>query len=214
MTLQSYSWEGEDVLVRKVAADVLGVRKGFYVDVGAHHPFNLSNTALLYAEGWRGINIDAMPGSMDAFREHRPDDINLEVGVSDHEDVLQFSMFSDPGLNGFLPPSMVGSHEARGERRLGVVDVRVCRLDDLLREHAGDRRIDLMSIDLEGLDERVLASLDPSFRPSMVLAEVLRARSIADAAAAPITRLMEARGYAFFSRMHFSCLYIDREKLR
>ena len=31
-----------------------------------------------YKKGWRGINIDALPGSMDLFNKVRPNDINLE----------------------------------------------------------------------------------------------------------------------------------------
>ena len=34
-------------------------QKGFYVDVGCHHPRRYSNTALLYNKGWHGVNIDA-----------------------------------------------------------------------------------------------------------------------------------------------------------
>lgn len=37
---------------------------GIYVDIGAHHPFRFSNTYVFYKRGWRGINVDAMPGSM------------------------------------------------------------------------------------------------------------------------------------------------------
>jgi hypothetical protein len=50
----TFSWEGEDVLTYKISRDYLGIEKGFYVDVGAHHPFAFSNTHLLYQSGWRG----------------------------------------------------------------------------------------------------------------------------------------------------------------
>jgi hypothetical protein len=54
---------------------------GFYIDVGAHHPFRYSNTHMLYRRGWRGINIDPIPGAKIAFDRFRPGDINLEMGV-------------------------------------------------------------------------------------------------------------------------------------
>ena len=56
-----YSQEGEDMILGKIFS---GQKHGFYVDVGAHHPLRFSNTYLFYLKGWRGINIDAMPGSM------------------------------------------------------------------------------------------------------------------------------------------------------
>lgn len=88
---ENYSWEGEDILVNKLMRDLFGIQKGFYVDIGARHPFVLSNTALLYSQGRRGINIDAMPGSMALFETHRPEDINLEIAIAPVPNVLCFS---------------------------------------------------------------------------------------------------------------------------
>src|SRR5581483_8094739 len=85
-----YSQEGEDLLLARLFD---GQKKGFYVDVGAHHPFRFSNTYLLYLNGWRGINIDAMPGSMAAFRKLRPRDINIECMVSQDPRPLRFFQY-------------------------------------------------------------------------------------------------------------------------
>ncbi len=57
-------------------------RNGFYVDIGCHQPYRFSNTALLHiANGWRGINVDVDERSIAAFREARPDDINICAAV-------------------------------------------------------------------------------------------------------------------------------------
>jgi hypothetical protein len=74
----SYAQEGEDMVLRRIFEDQ---PLGFYVDVGAHHPVRFSTTYFFYRRGCRGINIDATPGSMDAFRRLRPRDINLEVAI-------------------------------------------------------------------------------------------------------------------------------------
>ena len=63
-----YSQEGEDILLARF---FFGKSQGFYVDIGAHHPQRLSNTYHFYLQGWRGINIDAMPGSMSSFETLR-----------------------------------------------------------------------------------------------------------------------------------------------
>lgn len=75
---KSYAQEGEDLLLRRIFEHK---HNGFYVDIGAHHPFRFSNTYLLYKRGWRGINVDAMPGSIKLFAKFRPRDVNLECGV-------------------------------------------------------------------------------------------------------------------------------------
>src|SRR5690606_23451660 len=58
-------------------------RPGFYVDIGAHHPFKLSNTAYLWALGWNGVNVDAGAEAVAAFRKHRPQDMNIHAAVVD-----------------------------------------------------------------------------------------------------------------------------------
>ena len=73
---RSYSQEGEDMLLDRFLEDR---SVGFYVDVGAHHPKRFSNTYRLYCRGWRGLNIDANPGSMTLFQKLRPRDINVEA---------------------------------------------------------------------------------------------------------------------------------------
>ena len=81
---RSFAQEGEDRVLFSLLFKLHGgkhIDNGFYVDVGAHHPYYLSNTYIFYRQGWRGLNIDAMPGSMALFEKNRPRDINLESGV-------------------------------------------------------------------------------------------------------------------------------------
>jgi len=97
-SLKSYSQEGEDLILLRIFEKK---RIGFYVDVGAHHPFRFSNTYRFYLRGWRGINIDPMPGSMRLFNKFRKRDINLELAVGENEDTLIYYMFNEPALNTF-----------------------------------------------------------------------------------------------------------------
>ena len=61
----SYSQEGEDMILKESYLKI----KVVFIDVGAHHPKRFSNTYLLYRKGWKGINIDALPGSMKLFNK-------------------------------------------------------------------------------------------------------------------------------------------------
>lgn len=209
-----YSWEGEDVLANKIFKDHLGVDQGFYLDIGAHHPFNLSNTTLLYERGWRGINVDAMPGAMDEFIEARPDDINLEAGVSDKPGALLYSIFKDPGLNGFLTTDQINHHIGRGEALLDQKVIETTTINDIIEKHAKGRHIDLLTIDVEGLDYTILKSLDDKHRPTMIITETLGFSDIPSIIGSPIYELMLSRDYAFFSRLHFSCFFVDKRYRR
>src|SRR5580700_9536062 len=99
--LESYAQEGEDMVMRRFFES--RATPGFYVDVGAHHPQRFSNTYFFYRQGWRGINIDAMPGSMKAFETLRPRDINIEAAVSAEHQSLTYAIFNEPALNSFDP---------------------------------------------------------------------------------------------------------------
>ena len=57
----SYAQEGEDLIINRM---IYGkIDQGFFVDVGAHHPKRFSNTYFFYKKGWKGISIEARPGS-------------------------------------------------------------------------------------------------------------------------------------------------------
>ena len=81
----SFSWSqfGEDLVIRSALQKAgLWDKPMVYVDVGAFHPIKYSNTLLLNGVGWKGINIDPNPATVELFNAQRPDDLNLWCGVS------------------------------------------------------------------------------------------------------------------------------------
>jgi FkbM family methyltransferase len=209
-----FSWEGEDALVYKICHDYLTIFQGFYIDVGAHHPFALSNTYLLYQSGWKGINIDAMPGSMTLFNEHRPRDINIEMGVSLRRGSLRFSMFDDPALNGFLSDDMVQAHLNRGVRLIEQKSIECEPLNMILEKVGPLPPIDLLTIDAEGSDLEVINSHDfIQHRPKLILTEILGTSDMVSVIGSEVAQTLTAKGYKLFSRLHFSVLFMDQKYL-
>ena len=174
----SYAQEGEDLLLERFFG---GKKNGFYVDIGAHHPQRFSNTFHFYKKGWKGLNIDAMPGSMEAFKEKRSRDINLEIGISSEEGELLYYIFNEPALNTF---SKEEAKKKDGLRNFKITDKKKIKtfplakvLNKYLPEHI---EIDFMSIDVEGLDLKVIQSNDWSlYRPTYILIEDLQRKPIA-----------------------------------
>ena len=78
---------GEDLVVEKYFKETVN---GFYVDLGCYHPIKHNNTMLLYQKGWRGINIDINEFSIKLFNFCRPDDLNLNLAVSDKNGEIDF----------------------------------------------------------------------------------------------------------------------------
>lgn len=193
----SYAQEGEDLILRRVFEDQ---RKGFYIDVGAHHPQRFSNTCLFYQAGWSGINIDAAPGSMRLFQRLRPRDTNLELAVGEPAPPKTFYVFNEPALNTF-DPKHVKEYQSSGYRVVAQISVPVRALRDILDEHlAPGRRIDFLSIDVEGLDLEVLQSNDwHRFRPTCILVETLHQDTMA-ATASPTGQFLRDQGYVLFAK--------------
>ncbi len=201
---RSYSQEGEDLILLELFPP--GYR-GFYVDVGAHHPKWHSNTQLLYQRGWRGINIDAAPGSMALFRAMRPRDINLEVGVDRIGGSREFLIYNDPLLSTF-DETVDRVRQVTGGEVVSRVTCRTQSLNDILAEHLPPHTaVDLLTIDIEGLDDAVLMSLDfTRYRPRFIISEVFT-QAVEDVQNTEISRFLREKGYRLRCRLLRSCIW-------
>lgn len=203
----SYSQEGEDLILERL----LGVRSGtgFYVDIGAHHPTRFSNTYYFYRRGWRGINVDPLPGTARRFKKSRPRDISLECGVADSPGTLTYYAFNEPALNTFSPDE-AAKKEGEFYRIVSQTQIEVHRLVDILDRHLPDGVvIDFMSIDAEGLDHQIVLSNDwGRYRPRYVLVELLE--TTLDAVPAhPTSRFLASVGYIPCAKSVNTVFFID-----
>ncbi len=190
----SYSQDGEDRVLAKLLLN--NEKKGFYVDVGAHHPKRFSNTYLFFEHGWKGINIDPIPGIAALFDSERSGDINIECGIGTEPGEMEFYIFDEPAFNTFNA-AQKNSFEKRGYPKLvQTVKVPVRTLRDVLDKHLPPgQKIDFLSVDAESWDLYVLQSNDWSkYRPRVVVVEC--AGDIEkEMAGSPIGDLLGANGY-------------------
>lgn len=194
-----YSQEGEDMLLFRL---VKGKRDGLFVDIGAHQPKRLSNTYLFYKLGWRGINVDVMPGSMKAFDDVCPADCNVEAAVSDKREELEHYIFSHHELNTFSKQVELYM-KCEWDRLREVRRIRTTTLSQVLDEHMarfGGKEIDFLSIDVEGLDLNVIRSNNwETYRPRYVLAEDLL-KSVVESNRGPIAEFLNQVGYTMIAK--------------
>ena len=162
----SFAQAGEDIVLQRI---FLGANTGFYIDVGAYHPYRLSNTYLFYLNGWRGINIEPRPNSKKLFDTVRPADVNLELGIAEQPGHEQYYVFGESTLNQF---DFAAAGNTRSKLK-EIVKIRVERLSTILEDHiANNRSIDFITIDTEGAEYQVLKSMNWSdFDIKVVLIE-------------------------------------------
>jgi FkbM family methyltransferase len=170
---RSFAQDGEDVLLYAFFKYKKRGHKGFYVDIGAHHPFRFSNTALFYRKGWKGINIEPTPHLIKLFHKHRKRDINLQAAVSDQSGSLTFFEFNEPALNGFDEKLSLERASMPQYQLISKRDIPVFTLKDILDRHMpNDQSIDFFTIDVEGHDLNILKSNDwEKYKPTFILIE-------------------------------------------
>jgi len=171
-TYTSYSQEGEDMVLRSFYEGQKNY-KGFFVDVGAHHPYRFSNTNYFYKKGWRGINIEPTPGAIKAFKIFRKNDINLNIGISGVKDKLTFYCFNEPALNGFSKEISEERNTSKKYKIIKEVEIETYPLADVLDKNLpANTQIDFLTIDVEGLDLQVLKSNNwDKYKPIYILVE-------------------------------------------
>ncbi|MGK7874690.1 MAG: FkbM family methyltransferase [Xenococcaceae cyanobacterium] len=209
---KSYSQEGEDMLLSRIFEKQ---ETGFYVDVGAHHPTRFSNTYYFYRLGWRGINIDAMPGSMELFDKLRPNDINLEFAISDDNQILTYYEFNEPALNGFCEKISKERDGLIGVYRIvSRKEIQTEKLSNILDKYLPqEQTIDFLTIDVEGLDLKVLKSNDwQKYRPIMVLVEDLKRLSLDEIYKSKIASFMREQDYILYAKSVNTLFFVRKDK--
>lgn len=168
--LGSYSQYGEDLIIDAL----LGCPKsGCYVDIGANDPVFLSNTLRFYERGWRGINVEPEPNLFVKLSERRAQDINLNVGIGTEAGSLTFYRIQPSQLSTFNADQARKNLKRPGATALQEMELPVVTLSHLFEEHLGERRIDFLSVDVEGFELEVFRGNDwAKFRPRLILVEI------------------------------------------
>nr|WP_256474459.1 FkbM family methyltransferase [Mucilaginibacter aurantiaciroseus] len=164
------------------------------------HPKRFSNTYALYILGWRGINIDAMPGSMIEFKKIRPLDINLEIPVSIKSQTLPFYIMNEPALNTFLKELAIERDQEDAYNIEKVVDIKTQPLYSILDKYLPhDTHIDFFTIDAEGFDFEILQSNNwDKYKPDVILVE--NDLNFQDFINSDLYKFMQNLGYEFFAK--------------
>lgn len=206
---KSYSQFGEDQLLRGFLGDKWSWNyKGFWVDIGAHHPTKLSNTKLYSEVGWRGINVDASADSIITFNKLRKKDINVNVGIGLHPGVLDYYRMSLSPMNTFSKEFADKAIE-EGAKLLEVLKIPVITMEELLDNYLpAGQKIDFLSIDCEGLDLSILQSNNwIKYRPEYVLIEIHTNGHNWEVPTCPVSVFMREKGYEFIGQGFVTTLY-------
>lgn len=205
-TSQRYwSQYGEDIVLDRV----LNLKQpGFFVDVGCYHPVKYNNTYKLYRRGWRGVNIDLDRIKIQAFNLRRPSDINVVAAVSDEERTVPLYSTGFYTLTQTIDDKTMQKSK-RGGQSVEQREVHTTTLSRILDDTPfWNRKIDVLSVDVEGHELPVLKSLDfERYLPKVIIVES-HARALEEILNSELYQFIQRRGFTLFNWTGPSLLFI------
>lgn len=208
----SYSQCGEDMIVDHLLRHVLSVERPSFIDIGCGDPQRLNNTYYFYQRGCRGVCVEPNPRHIGAIRAQRPEDICVEAGVvpSADQPKLTFHIFDPWTLSTFSAEECTRLERNPSYRCIERREVPVLTLTGLFAKHGVP---DLLSIDLEGIDDAVLRGTDwRKHRPAAICAET--ADHINWHKDDATIAWMEAQDYVVYADTHVNTIFVAGERWR
>ena len=144
-----------------------GAAAGFFVEVGANHPQDGSQSWHLEERGWKGVLIEPHPELADKLRQVRRAKV-FAFACSSPEHAGQRLPFYIAGPLSTLDRAAM----APGSQPKAIIDVPARTLDSILTEASAPQPIDFLSIDVEGHEIEVLRGFDfTRWQPRLILLE-------------------------------------------
>jgi FkbM family methyltransferase len=210
---KSYSQTGEDLIIRFLF-DVLEIKQPSYIDIGAHHPYYLNNTALFYEGGSKGINIEPDPELFKQFPKCRPLDINLNCGISNQDGELILNVLNAPTLNTFSEEEANRMVTENNFKILKRVPIKVQALNTLLKNYCNDVFPDFMNVDVEGLDEKIIKSINyDKHKPIVICLETISYSETGNGVKNhEMIAYLKTKGYMVFADTYINTIFILEDR--
>lgn len=176
--------------------------QGFFVEVGAFHSQELSQTWMLEKLGWSGLLIEPIPDNAAELRRNRPGSTVHEVALTATEKTgtLKLYMAGEAGSQSGLVRNQQDP-ERTYQREITVQ----ARTFDWILDQDPPPRIDFISIDTEGNELDVLRGLDlKRWRPRLILVEYV----VLDL---QLHRFLLSQGYRLLKRTQWNNWYVPAE---
>jgi FkbM family methyltransferase len=215
---QSTSQSGEDMIIAYIAqAFHLAPQECNYLDLGANHPKDMSNTYHFYSKGASGVLVEANPRLINELKFHRNRDVILNKCIAPVSgEQVEFYILSGDGLS---TPDYNSAMEAiQKNRNLSIIDtvmIETISVNDIFAQYFSKAPV-IMNIDIEGKELEILESIDlKQYRPIIIILEMIpyKPKLVFEDKREDITLFMINHNYIEYAFTGINSIFIDREKI-
>ena len=171
----SFAQSGEDMIISYLLNFLQKpISEVTYLDLGANHAKELSNTYHFYQMGARGVLLEANPELIPELEQIRPRDIvlNRAVSLSQEDQEVSFYVLNGDGL------STIDYEEARQAcvqnpdlKITATYQIKTIQIQEIFETYF-PQELTILSIDLEGIEEKLLEKINfEKYKPWIIVLE-------------------------------------------
>lgn len=209
---RSYSQNGEDILIKTIF-DIRKINQISYLDIGANDPVKLNNTYLFYRSKSRGVNVDANPNLVASMNQMRPEDTNVNIGISREKGYLDFYIMENDKISTFSFEEYQNNLEMGLDLKEKVM-VEVTTVDSIVSQYFDDKFPDFLNIDVEGLEWDILNSInfESSNTPKVICLETAEHNMKGNGnKREDIIQYVVSRDYHHYADTHFNSILVRKD---
>ncbi|WP_270406853.1 FkbM family methyltransferase [Paenibacillus timonensis] len=216
---KSYSQSGEDSILAYILR-VIGINPSQvdYIDLGANHAREMSNTYYFYSQGARGVIVEANPELIPELKFYRSGDIILNNCVDvKSDDTVDFYLFNGDGLS--TPDYQTALKYCSINPDLKIIgkqSIKTITLPEILDTYFV-KGPTILSIDIEGKDIEILQSINFSkYRPLLIVIEMIEyATTLAYSTKnEKIKSWLDTNDYDEYAFTGINSIFIDRRQIK
>lgn len=209
----SFSQEGEDRIIKMLLeSEKIITNDVTYLDIGCNDPIAYNNTFLLSKSYTvkKGILVEPNTHLSDKIKKMRPDDIVINKGVGVVAGELSYYDFGEYHTLNTCSEDEKNSIIKQGFKLKDTSKIEIIPINDLLKTHFPDRRLDFLSIDIEGQDEEIVKSIDYSFiRPAIICIETAMYMGGKNESLPELINFFESNEYYLTADTSLNSFFID-----
>lgn len=208
---RTYSQTGEDRILCHLF-NCYDKKNISYLDIGANHPIITNNTYLFYRLGGSGVCVEPNPELARLIKKYRSRDkcLNIGVGAQADGELQDFYCLNDHTLSTFSKEEATALDAAGKYKIVEVKQVPVRNINSIIDENFS-APVDLVSIDVEGWNEQIVASFDfTHHRPFCFCVETVTfSETNTEKKIMGIFDVFERNNYRVYADTHINTIFLD-----